>query len=124
MRSWSCYAEAVHIGTDSLALVRKGTDYLEHLKARRDTRLKENNGALILEGKTSHLHRCTPWRQKWKLMKDGDLWHTFENSAEAKAPEAVKLTNVEGHATKETVDDGRVKDVDREGNDPSTKRRT
>ena len=109
----------VHIGTDSLALVKKGTAYLEHLKARRDTRLKESDGALILGGKTSHLHRGTPWRQKWKLMKDGDLWHIFGVSAEAKSPEAVRLTKVKGHATKQMVIHKEVRADDRFGNDRS-----
>ena len=52
----------VHIGTDSLALVRQGTTYLEHLQAINETKIKEEDGTLILGGRTSHLHRKTPWR--------------------------------------------------------------
>ena len=37
-----------HIGADSLAVVRKGTAYLEHMKARRATTLKGEDGTLIL----------------------------------------------------------------------------
>ena len=46
-------------------------------KARRSTTLKKDDGTLILGGETSHIHRNTPWKQKWKLMKDGDLWAAF-----------------------------------------------
>ena len=66
--------KAVHIATDSLALVRKGNAYLDHLRAREATKLKEDDGTLILGGRTSHLHRKAPWKQRWTLMKDGDLW--------------------------------------------------
>ena len=76
--------KAVHIATDSLAQVRKGNTYLEHLRARNDTKLKEDDGTMILGGRTSHLHRKTPWKQRWSLMKDGDLWQQFGRIAEAK----------------------------------------
>ena len=108
-----------HIGTDSLALVRKGTAYLEHLQARRCTKIKEDDGTLILGGRTSHLHRRAPWRQTWQLMKDGDLWDAFGKAADAKNPNAIKLTKVKGHATWQMVKDGTVKPDDRFGNDQS-----
>ena len=109
----------VHIGTDSLALVRKGTAYLEHMKTRRTTTLKREDGTLILGGRTSHLHRPTPWRQRWKLMKDGDLWQEFGRIAETKNPNATKLSKVKGHATWQMISDGKVKAEDAYGNDKS-----
>ena len=60
----------VHLGTDSLALVKKGTAILEHQQSRNEAKLKEQNGALILGGTTSHLHLDSPWKQNWKLVKD------------------------------------------------------
>jgi len=84
----------VHIGADSLALVKKGTVILEHQRQRNGAKLKEQNGALILGGTTSHLHRESPWKQRWKLMKDGDTWKVFYQSAAVKNPEAVKLSKV------------------------------
>ena len=74
----------VHVGTDSLALVKKGTVILEHQQQRNKTKLKEQDGTLILGGATSHLHRESPWKQRWQLMKDGDLWQVFYQSAAEK----------------------------------------
>ena len=109
----------VHIGTDSLALVKKGTAILEHQKNKNEAKLREQNGALILGGATSHLHRDSPWKQRWKLMKDGDLWQGFSQSAAEKNPEAIKLTKVKGHATRKMVIDKEVRAEDRFGNNGS-----
>ena len=109
----------VRIGTDSLALVRKGTAYLEHMKARRATTLKGEDGTLILGGRTSRLHRRTPWRQRWELMKDGDLWQEFGRIAETENPNATKLSKVKGHATWQMISDGKVKAEDAYGNNKS-----
>ena len=54
-------------------------------------------------------------------MKDGDLWDAFGKAADAKNPNAIKLTKVKGHATWQMVKDGTVKPDDRFGNDQSDK---
>ena len=89
---------AVHIATDSFVLVKKGNAYLEHLRDREATKLREEDGTLILGGRTSHLHRRAPWKQKWVLMKDGDLWRQFGTIAEAKKTKAIAVEGDEHEA--------------------------
>ena len=81
------------------------------------TGTRNDNGALLLGGEVSPYHRESPWKRCWKLMKDGDLWGSFQKAVAAKNPEAVKLTKVKGHATSEMVQQGAVRFDDEHGND-------
>ena len=130
MRMWNCFSnlmnsstrceigaaliamlpnKAVNIGSDSLATVRKGNATIEHQKQRSYTRLYDEEGRMMLGGKTSHLHRESPWKRTWQLSKDGDVWEQFHNIVAAKSPHAVRLTKVKGHATEQMVEMGTLK---------------
>ena len=54
-------------------------------------------------------------------MKDGDLWEHFAEIAEQRGPHSVWITKVKGHATQEMVDEGKVEEDEKRGNDESTK---
>ena len=68
-------------------------------------------------GEVSPLHRKTPWKRCWDLMKDGDLWKCFAGSAKAKNPAAVTVTKVKGHAASDMVKEEKVRFDDKHGND-------
>ena len=51
--------------------------------------------------------------------QNGDLWIQVERHVKAKNPEAVTFTKQKGHATQQMVDDGKVKEEDKEGNHQS-----
>ena len=106
-----------NVGIDSQATIVKGTTIIEHETKRRTTRTRNDDGALLLGGEVSPYHRESPWKRCWKLMKDGDLWGSFQKAVAAKNPEAVKLTKVKGHATSEMVQQGAVRFDDKHGND-------
>ena len=61
--------------------------------------------------------RKTPFKQPWKLMKDGDLWEMFAKAVEERGPGCTKISKVKGHATQEMVDAGEVEKQAKEGND-------
>ena len=63
------------------------------------------------------MHRESPWKRPWQLMKDGDLWRSFYQTVASKTPTAVRLTKVKGHATKDMVAEGKVPAAEKEGND-------
>ena len=63
-----------NIGIDSKATIVKGEKIIDHARKRNTTRIKEDDGALLLGGDTSPYHRETPWKRCWQLTKDGDLW--------------------------------------------------
>ena len=90
---------AVNIGIDSKATITKGDTIIDHEVKRNQTKLKDEDGALLLGGEVSQYHRKSPWKKLWELMKDGDLWKCFTEAVRAKNPKAVKLTKVKGHAT-------------------------
>ena len=50
-------------------------------------------------------------------MENDDLWKFFAESILAKGPRAITLTKVKGHATQEMVDEGRVDEEQKKGND-------
>ena len=108
---------AVNIGVDNKATVDKGGARIEHQKQRGEHELREKDGALKLGGFLSPLHRQSPWKKAWQLMKDGDLWKSFSETVASRTPTSVTLTKVTGHATHEMVADGSVRTEDKKGND-------
>ena len=56
----------------------------------------------------SILHRPAPYKQRWALMRDGDLWQVFADLVSQRGPQSVTITKVQGHATQEMVDEGKV----------------
>ena len=65
----------------------------------------------------SPLHRDSPWKGAWNLVKDGDVWEHFQKAIRAKPPDAVILTKAKGHATNEMVREKKVEFLDKHGND-------
>ena len=106
---------AVNIGLDCLSVVRKGPAIIEHLQAKEKTQLVDKDGRMISGGTTSPPHRETPWKKPWGLANDGDLWKHFQAMVLAKSPEAVHLTKVKEHATRQMVEDCLVDGCDQEG---------
>ena len=71
----------------------------------------------MLGGKSSALHRSTPYKKKWMQIRDGALWELFEQIVKQRGPKSVRIAKVKGHATQEMVDEGKVRAEDKEGND-------
>ena len=108
---------AVNMGVDNSATVGKWTKVIEHQRKRSSAKLRSSDGGLRLGGETTPLHRESPFKKRWFLMKDCDLWRKFAESVKAKKPWAVWLTKVKGHATDEQVAEGTVKEEDKQGNE-------
>ena len=50
-------------------------------------------------------------------IRDGDLWELFEERVKQRGPKSVRTTKVEGRATQEIVNEGKVRAEDKERND-------
>ena len=113
------YDGPAHIGIDNQATVTMCNKIIEHLTQREKARFVNEEGAMVIGGKTSHLHKRSINKRPWALEKNGDLWQSIEEAVEEKGPKSVKVTKVKGHATSEMVVEGLVKEKDKEGNDMS-----
>ena len=111
----------INVGIDNKATVNIGNTIIKHQIRRQDAKLREENGGLRLGGSISTLHRESPFKRIWALMKNGDLWSFFAKSTLAKGPQAIRLTKVKGHATQMMVDEGTVEAAHKEGNDGADK---
>lgn len=109
--------EPVNIGIDNATVVGKGTEIIEHERRREKEDRRCRNGRIMFGGTKSRLHRPRPYKDKWTQTKDGDRWEIFDEVVRGRGPETVKITKVKGHATKEIVEEGKVKVVEKEGND-------
>ena len=65
---------AVNIRIDNATVVEKGNQIINHLKRRTSEMWHDDWGRKILGGRASCLHRPTPFKTRWAMMKDGDLW--------------------------------------------------
>ena len=54
--------EPVHLGIDNATAVREGDNIINHLKARAETSLRNEDGSMILGGVTSPLQAEAPFR--------------------------------------------------------------
>ena len=106
-----------HIGIDNAAVVQTGNQIINHLRRRTKERGFDDEGRGILGGRASSLHKSTPFKQRWAMMKNGDLWEVFANIVWQRGPESVTISKVKGHATDEMVDEGKVRLQDKKGND-------
>ena len=71
------------------ATVEKGNKIIEHELKRSDAKLFNDDGSMRLGGRTSPLHRDSPWKKAWNLIKDGDLWEHFQKAIRAKTPSTI-----------------------------------
>ena len=60
---------AVNVGIDNEATVNIGNEIIQHQVERKDARLKMGSGGLRLGGTLSKLHRESPFKKIWGLMK-------------------------------------------------------
>ena len=100
----------VHSGIDNQTTVTMCNNIIEHQKKRKEVRLENEKGAMIIGGSTSHLHKKSMSKRPWDLVKNGDLWESIEEAIEEKGPRSVKVTKVKGHATNEMVEEGKVRE--------------
>ena len=107
----------VNIALDNQGTVTKGMQIIRHWRQKTETALRGDKGQLLLGGTVSPLHREAPWKKSWKSLKDGDLWHHFSQAVQAKSPWAIELTKVKGHSTEEMIREGKVRQVDHDGNE-------
>ena len=109
--------QPVNIGIDNATVVLKGNEIIQHERRREKEERICTKGRRMFGGTKSRLHRQTPYKQKWALMKDGDSWENFAELVRERGPESVVITKVKGHATQQMVDEGKVEKDEKEGND-------
>ena len=106
-----------HVGIDNQGVVSIGTQIIDHMEARQNASLNNEEGALRLGGTLSPLQSVSPFKRLWNQFQDGDLWETFHKAVEAKGPRWVRLRKVKGHATDDMVKAGKVQEHEKLGND-------
>ena len=65
---------AANMGIDTSATVEKGQKVITHQREKGRAHLRNKDGGRIPGGKISSLHRGSPFKKRWHVMKDGDLW--------------------------------------------------
>ena len=70
----------VHTGIDNQTTVTMCNNIVEHQTKRRDVKIFTEQGAMIIGGMTSHLHRRSMNKRPWALVKNGDLWESIEDA--------------------------------------------
>ena len=99
----------------------KGTQIINHLRRRATEMWHTVEGIKFLGGKKSSLHKQSPFKERWALMKNGDLWQTFTRMVGERGPETIAISKVKGHATDAMVNAGEVRRFDQIGNDSADK---
>ena len=106
---------AAHIGIDNAAVVKTGGQIIEHLRRRAKERWFDDEAKRKLGSRASSLHKPTPFKERWAMMKNGDLWEVFAKIVQRRGPESVTISKVKGHATDEMVQEGQVRRADKKG---------
>ena len=109
----------VHIGIDNQATVTAVNEIAEHQIRRKNTKLVNEKGGLIIGGETTRYHSISRSKRPWSLVKNGDLQQSIEEGVIQKGEGSLKASKVKGHATEEMVEEGKVRRKDKEGNDIS-----
>ena len=107
----------VNIGIDNATVVLKGNNIIKHERRRNEEARHGKDGRLLLGGTKSVLHRPNPTKKMWSQEKDGDLWELFAKVIKQRGPRSAIITKVKGHATEEMVQQGKVKEEEKKGND-------
>ena len=84
--------KALNVGIDNAAVVGIGTKIINHVKLKAEAKLRGEKGQLMLGGKTSKLHRETPFKNNWGNFKNGDLWKIFTNCIGQRGVEKTQIT--------------------------------
>ena len=85
--------QAVNIAIDNANVVKTGNEIMNHAK-RRENEERRKGKSLMLGGKSSVLHRSTPYKKKWSQIRDGGLWELFEQLIKQRGPRSVRITKV------------------------------
>ena len=107
----------INIGIDNATTVQIGNAIIEHQIQKEEAKLYGGDGSLRLGGNISKLHRPSPFKRIWALAKNGDMCFVVVESTLAKGPRAITVTKAKGHATQELVDEGRIDEEHKKGND-------
>ena len=107
------------IGVDNKTCVDTGNDIIDHARLKANTVLRTKGGAPIFGSRKTRLHQPYASKKPWQLVHNGDLGVQDEKHAKVKNPEAATFTKQKGHATQQMVDEGKVKEEDKEGNHQS-----
>ena len=105
-----------NIGVDNKTCVDTGNDIVDHARLKAKTVLRTKGGAPILGGRKTRFRQPSASKKPWQLVHNGDLWIQVEKHVKAKNLVAVTFTKQKGHATQQMVDEGKVKEEDKEGN--------
>ena len=105
-----------HLGVDNAAVVLKGVQIIRHLLRRNNEASFTEDGTKILGGRTSSLDKPSPFKERWALVKHGDLWQTFAKMVVDRGPQTVAISKVKGHGTDDMVQAGEVRRSDKRGN--------
>ena len=93
----------LNIGIDNATVVDRGNAIIMHQRKQMIHGSRDHNGTMQLGGGKSRLHKASPFKQRWALMQDGDLWQVFADLVRQRGPYSVQLTKVKGHATEGDV---------------------
>lgn len=96
---------AVHMGTDSMAMMSKAKRLMDAAEQR--CSIKEEDWWKL----------PNPFKKPWGLQPDGDLWKMAWMAVLSRGPGRQMLTKVKGHATESHVVEGKVRAEDKDGND-------
>ena len=94
----------VHIGIDNQATVTAVNEIAEHQIGRKNTKLVNEKGGIIIGGETKKYHRISKRKRPWSLVKNGDLQESIEEGIIQKGEGSMKASKVKGHATEEMVE--------------------
>ena len=97
--------------------MEKGNQIINHLRRQADEQFVDIKGNKLIGGRSSSLHRKSPFKLRWALMQDGDLWEVFAEMVKTRGPHSVTITKVKGHADQTHVTSGICTERQRWGND-------
>ena len=66
---------AVHVGVNNLTTVTISNEMIEHIQDEQKAKLRGEEGEFMVRGNISHLHADTPFRRRWQVAKNEDLWN-------------------------------------------------
>ena len=107
--------DGLNIGIDNATVDEKGNAIIVHQRSQLQLDAEGHDGVRLIGGGRSRLHRSSPFKQRWALMRDGDLWQVFADVVRQRGPHSVIITKVKGHATDQMVQDGAVKQKGKDG---------
>ena len=100
----ACSPIPAHIGIDNQSVVDKANKLILIARKR------------YPEGTVCHVTPPNPLNKSWGTQKDGDLWEFVWMTINARGPWSIAVTKVKAHSTDAHVEQGKVKEEHRQGN--------